>query len=241
MLKSEQARLDHQVEFVYCDHGKDNLDRVADAVIKSGGDVIAIEKIAEGSFGTGTRQEKADLSEAMTRFISLGSVTQEEAGEYFGIEEPFFEKILNSLRGSGKIIRLIDMATDDKEYDYYREVLLARKRHSESASPENYQNLVIASALSNEQREYVMARQIESLVQDNPGSKITVMAGAVHTPISHELRSSGLSVRRIFVPTLEEELNFAGTPEVMRYTGRSRDVRQVRFELSKSGFSTIEN
>jgi hypothetical protein len=62
LVDDEQVRTS-SVEFVFSDHSLENLLRVAEAVLATDPDVVAVEKIREGSFGMGTAEEKRQLSE----------------------------------------------------------------------------------------------------------------------------------------------------------------------------------
>jgi hypothetical protein len=115
------------IEFIYADHSPENLYSVAQAVLASDGDIIAIEKIREGSFGMGTAEEKVALSERMTSFLAADSQINESAAEYFQTDEPFFTALLDGLKGSGKRVVLLDMGTDDPGYSLYRKTQDARR------------------------------------------------------------------------------------------------------------------
>jgi hypothetical protein len=230
------------VEFIFADHSESNLGKVADAVLASDGDIIAIEKIREGSFGMGTSEEKVELAERMTRFIAAGSTTAQTASEYFHTDEPFFTKLLDSLKCSGKRIVLLDMGTDDEGYVHYQKGQLARHAYNESveASASNedlFFDYEIATAQSDEYREKVMGDQITSLAEANPSLKITVMAGAMHTPLSHNI-SSAIKSNRKFVPTDEAIATYAPN-EKMHFDRPWSDMRLIRFNLKKFGLSTL--
>lgn len=228
------------VDFIFVDHSEGNLPRVAQAVLASDGDIIAIEKIREGSFGMGTAEEKAHLSELMTRFIAVDNPIGQSAREYFQTEEPFFTQLLDGLKGSGKQIVLIDMGTDDAGYVHHQRNVTARHTCSESlqtnpdASEDSLLDYIIAAAQSYEYREHVMSEQIASLAHAHPEKKITVMAGARHTQLSHRVGA------RTFVPTEEESATHEHGQRV-RFDEVETKIRKIRFNLKKLGLSVLNN
>lgn len=238
------------IEYVFCDHSPENLSKIVDALIASDGDIIAIEKVREGSFGMGTAEEKADLSRRMTEFLSSGSDITETAAQYFGTDDPLFTKLLDTLRGSDKRIVLIDMGTDDEGYylrrasqecrEAYNRKFNAPVAHDDTWKAElkelalEYQ---IASAQECEYRELVMGQQIESLACDNQESKITVMMGALHTPVSYDTNRRP-NVSRTFVPTDEAAAAYAPS-EKMRF-GSGAGIRALRLNLKTFGLSVLD-
>lgn len=255
-LPRQSAEYDGQpqisaIDYVFCNHSEENLARVTDAVLASDGDIIAIEKIREGSFGMGTAEEKRQLSERMTHFIAADSDITQPASEYFETDEPFFTQLLDSLKGSNKRIILIDMGTDDPKYSLYRKTretatTYVAKIEEDQPQDEQWQtecddlrlDYQIAAARENEYREFVMQSQITALVADNPGRKITVMAGAMHTPISYGI-SRLFDVTRIFVPAAKEAAAY-GPGERMRFGRMSSQIRMLRLNLGRFGLSTLD-
>ncbi len=233
------------IEFIFCNHARENLIKVANAVLASDGDIIAVEKIREDSFGMGTEEEKQLLSEQMTHFIAPDSDITQSASEYFQTDDPFFGYMLDELKGSGKRIVLIDMGTDSEGYEYRQNSQSTRFAYAESLQQhaDNSEDLQldsqIAAAQSNEYREHVMKEQLTSLAQANPGLKITVMAGAMHTPMSHNL-DPFIRSTRIFVPSDKEEAAYS-PGEKMRFEEPWLTERILRFNLEALGLSTIKN
>ncbi len=238
------------IEYVFCEHSLKNLSKIVDALIASDGDIIAIEKVREGSFGMGTAEEKADLSRRMTEFLSSDSDITETAAQYFGTDDPLFTKLLDALRGSDKRIVLIDMGTDDEGYflreasqecrEAYNRKFNAPVAHDDTWKAELWEladEYQIASARECEYREFVMGEQIESLARDNPESKITVMMGASHTPVSYG-KNRQFDVSRTFVPTDEAAAAYAPI-EKMRF-GSSTYTRALRLNLNRLGLSVFD-
>lgn len=241
------------IEIVYADHSPDNLPKVVEAVLLSGGDIIAIEKIRENSFGMGTDKEKNELSARMTEFIACDSNITESASSYFKTNEPFFTTLLDSLRGTGKQIVLLDIGTDDPGYVLYRRAAEAAAKAeifndgSLTDTEYNRQQLKdllldyqILAAQQYEYREHVMARQLAALAEVNQGKKITAMIGATHTWISHDISKSGaIDITRVFVPTDKDATTYV-PGEKMRYDAPYRDVRVLRFRLAELGLSVMD-
>lgn len=242
------------IEIVYADHSPDNLPKVVEAVLLAGGDIIAIEKIRENSFGMGTDKEKNELSARMTEFIACDSNITESASSYFKTNEPFFTTLLDSLRGTGKRITLLDIGTDDPGYALYRETQKAaaevaafnEKRLADSEDSRNQlEDLMLSYAIfaaqQDEYRERVMANQLSALAEANMGKKITAMIGARHTWISHEIsKSQAVDVARVFVPTDEDATTyFLG--QKMRYEAPYRDIRVLRVRLAELGLSVVDS
>jgi len=250
---SEAVHEAASIDFVFSNHSEENLSRVVEAVIASDGDIIAIEKVLEGSFAMGTTEEKQALSERMTDFIAVDSAIEASASEHFDTEHPFFTQLLDGLKGSGKKIVLIDMGTDDPGYYLHRNDQKALQAYNAKVGEEHTKDdfeawnaecndlgLVyqIASARDSEYREHIMADQLASLADENPGQKITVMAGASHTPMGYSLRC-GYKVTRTFVPTKEELADYA-PGQKMRFSFTIAQMRLLRLHLSELGISTLD-
>ena len=235
------------IEYVLVDHSPENQYKIADILIGLDSDIIAIEKIKQGSFGTGTAEEKNDLSNRMTEFMATGNNITESAAEYFPAAELLFTKLLDTLKGSGKRIVLIDIGTDDEGYYIYERMVELRneyseKYHDKSISREElkelYLNCQIASAQANEYRESVMKRQIATLAENNPGSKIAVTTGAIHTSVSHDMNQN-INTSRIFVPTDDEAATYKHG-EKMRFRDGYRYERAIQFNLRSLGLSVLD-
>lgn len=239
------------IEIVYADHSEANLRKVAEAVLASDGDIIAIEKIREGSFAMGTSEQKAELSARMTDFISSESTITQSASAYFHTKEPFFTTILNRLKGSDKTITLLDMGTDDPGYHLFRKTRQLRLDiYDLNNSPHDENDLEwqaklddlvldyqIADAQQFEYREHIMLDQLIQLSQANPGKKITAMMGAAHTWVSHNIPDTIVS-SRVFVPSDKEAETYP--PSVKMHFAHSVGMRALRFNLDKLGLSILD-
>ena len=248
--KAERDNKAGSIDFIYSDHSLENLPKIAEALINSDGDIIAIEKIREGSFGMGTAEEKAELSRRMTEFLSSKSNITQSASEYLDTNEPLFTALLDRLKGSDKRIVIIDMGTDDPGYAYYRRSVELRLRYAEmidelergaNISEAELDNLEmdykIAMAQCYEYREHVMEGQLRALTEENPEAKITVMMGASHTPVSHNMKSN-FDTSRNFVPTDEDEALY---PKGVKMDfGASSEIRSIRFRLGEFGLSVVD-
>jgi hypothetical protein len=202
----------------------------------------------------------------VSEFIAVGADIPQTAKEYFQTDDPFFTRLLDGLKGSGKRVVLIDMGTDDPNYHLRAEDVRANdalNAHIERAGehPDDkwwrvYDSLLleykIADARSNECREHVMRGQVEELLATSvPGSRITIMAGVVHTPISYrssQLRYTDIdgnpvraSVSRTFVPTAEAEASLDGSRVRIQFNPRDRDIRHLTQNLKRFGLSTLDN
>jgi len=238
------------IDFIFADHSPENLPKIIDALVQSDGDIIAIEKIREGTFGMGTTAEKADLSRRMTEFLSSNTPITESAAEYFNTNEPLFTGLLDKLRESGKRIVILDMGTDDPGFSIYKRTVelreeyvrkLRERQQGGNITEEELKDLAldckIAIAQSFEYREHVMENQLKEIAKNNPGQKITVMMGAAHTPVSHTMRSE-FDTSRTFVPTDEDELLYPSGVK-MRFENNLH-VRMLRFNLNKLGLSVVD-
>ena len=240
------------IEIIYADHSEANLLKVADAVLSSGGDIIAIEKIREGSFGMGTLQEKAELSKRMTDFISPDSAITETAADYFHTDEPFFTTLLDKLKGSGKMVTLLDMGMDDPGYNLFRKTrqlrlsILEQYNMPHQESDNDWRSRLddlmldyqIAYAQQFEYRERIMRDQLVGLSQAHPGKKITAMLGAAHTWVSHNLPNS-IASSRVFVPTDEEAHMYP--PGMKMHFTHDVGIRALRFNLNSLGLSVLDD
>jgi hypothetical protein len=245
--KAQQSSID----IVYADHSEANLPRVAEAVLASNGDIIAIEKVREGSFAMGTSKEKADLSARMTDFISSKNSINESAADYFRTNEPFFTALLDGLKGSDKLITLIDMGTDDPGYYLFRKtrqlkldiLTLRNSLHHENDVKRQRQiddltlDYHIAFAQQLEYREQLMLNQLTQFSKNYPGKKITAMMGASHTWVSHHIPDT-MSMSRIFVPAEEDAQTYPRSVK-MRYD-YDFDSRALRFSLDKLKLSILD-
>lgn len=239
------------IEIVYADHSEGNLRKVAEAVLASNGDIIAIEKIREGSFAMGTSEEKAGLAARMTDFISSESTITESAAAHFHTKEPFFTTLLNRLKGSDKTIALLDMGTDDPGYYLFRKARQLRLDvYDLNNSPHEENDLEwqgklddlvldyqIAHAQQFEYREHIMLNQLTQLSQAHPGKKITAMMGASHTWVSHNIPGT-IASSRIFVPSDKEAETYP--PSVKMHFAHDVGMRALRFNLDKLGLSILD-
>lgn len=241
------------IEIIFVTHSEENLPRVAEAVLASDGDIIAIEKIREGTFGMGTSAQKAELSARMTDFLATDSEITASAAGYFQTDEPFFTAILDALRGTGKQIVLIDMGTDDPGYGL-RQKSRAAAESIESLNDgtledtdenrEMLDNMMvgyqIASAQEDEYRDHVMRSQLLQLAADNPGKKITAMIGATHTWVSHHMPDD-VTTSRVFVPTVEEAARYAPPVKIIYDEYPYNGTRLLRFNLKNIGLSMLDD
>jgi hypothetical protein len=84
-----------------------------------------------------------------------------------------------------------------------------------------------------------MANQLAALAEENPGTKITAMMGALHTPVSHELSRRYQTVRT-FVPRPEETQSYQPI-ERMRFDENQDTVRKLRLSLKDMGLSVLDD
>lgn len=248
--ETEKSANSTAIDFIYSDHSPENLSKIVDALIESNGDIIALEKIREGSFGTGTVEEKKELSKQMTDFLDPDSTIEESAEEYFPGADPLFVGLLNRLKGSGKQIVIIDMGTDDPGYHYYADSIRLREKYVEKfeeyqqggdVTREELENLTfdvrISMAQSYEYREHVIEGQLRELASRNPDAKISVMLGAMHTPVHHGMVND-YDVSRKFIPTDEDEALYSHGVK-MRFE-HAVPVRTLRFRLGELGLSVVD-
>jgi hypothetical protein len=59
----------------------------------------------------------------------------------------------------------------------------------------------------NTTREREVKRQIEVLIQKEPGKKIAIMQGAMHSATSH-IQRKGIKTERVFVPSSDEQVKY---------------------------------
>lgn len=197
---NESERLPHaQVHLLYCDHSVENFQRIAEAALATRADIYGLE-----TFG-GTKEEKRQQSEEYTRAIRTGDVE-----EY--ISWDIEDMIVQGVAGTGAAIELIDMWEDHPEFStvenamtYYGVAQRAAKTDDGFAVLDKLYDAVTMEAYETEFRNRVMAEQIRFLVESNPGKKITVIAGAMHTGLGHML--ADLNPTRGFIDSEEAEAN----------------------------------
>src|SRR4051812_5829500 len=98
---SEALNQDVSLKYVYCEHVPENSEAIVAAVEDC--DLIALEVV-------GGNAEERDIYEGVMNSITL-------SGKEVNFGPIFLSCLAEGLRGSGKIIKLIDIDEEDEQYE----------------------------------------------------------------------------------------------------------------------------
>lgn len=206
--------------YVFCEHIPENVPEIAGQL--QGADIVALESV-------GLTEEERAFNSKVHNAVT-GNEPDEELFEMFWpqiqsmADSDFENALLVQLQGSGKRIEQTDIGKEHPQYGLLDEEALAGKdleaaiRGGDIAEVrESFEVLVEKSVQTVVAREALVADQVEALIAAHPSAKIAVIAGAIHTPLSHG-RKDGVRTERVFIDSGYSEgrgLRHAFTPSAV--------------------------
>jgi hypothetical protein len=224
-----------EYHFAFCIHEPEFVPQIYEAVKDC--DIIAVETLMRGD-------AREVLQEAYSAYTAEGLDPAQrthilvEAWRKTGTHDAFIRDLLEQLAGTDKRIVLIDADKDDPRLVELGAVEDSRKQDL-AQDIENHQPndrlrvdvvpLVTATNQVHAYRESIVVEQLNQLStspdQDHK-LDIGVVAGLVHTPMSHALSRSGHKISRRFIDDNQHDLE---PTEKARYTSDFTLLRSNRF------------
>jgi hypothetical protein len=200
----EQQRDNEVLHAVFCEHTVENIPLIVDAL--NNADIVALESVGNTK---AERERFTQLANGVTHSVVGSRVYEKKSkalAEYIGSPESTFSAgLIHGLAGSNKSICLVDVGHDDPDYFYISvqdgaDMAMAESLRGRNIEliKEKFEDKLFADARASGVREKKVVNQVEDLVTNNPAKVIVLVAGAVHTPISHALSRSH-NVERTFI------------------------------------------
>lgn len=200
-----EKQIDEDILYtVFCEHTVENVPLIVDAL--DAVDFVALESVGNTN---DQRERFTQLANDVTHSVVASREYKKRSKaleEYIANPDSTFSvALIQALAGSKKSICLVDVGHDDPEYFYISvedgaDMALAKSLRGRNIDliKEKFEDKLFADARSSGVREKKVVDQIKNIVSRNPTKIIGLVAGAVHTPISHTL-SRSLNVRRTFI------------------------------------------
>lgn len=213
------------IDFVFAVHSIPNMPRIFEAVRDTNPDIVAIEMPGlEAAKRAETQQkinqtivESKDVRVRATRpYHQLGRLPQ---------------IICEELEMQDVSVSLIDVDADHPSLVHHKIATRALEVFHQSKQQADYTEYIYQYAQANRMREEVMTTQLEGLVGNNPGAKIAVVTGALHTPLYHNLAKVVPTSRRFVDEENAPELHAS---EVKHYAAPEELIRRSRLGLEMS-------
>lgn len=213
------------IDFVFSVHSIPNMPRIFEAVRDTSPDIVAIEMPGlEAAMRAETQRninqtiiESKDVRVRATRpYHQLGRLPQ---------------IICEELEMQDVSVSLIDVDANHPSLVHHKIAARALEAFHQSRQPADYAEYIYQYAQANRMREELMTEQLEGLVENNPGAKIAVLTGALHTPLYHNLAKVVPASRRFIDEENAPELQ---RPEMKRYAAPEELIRRSRLGLAMS-------
>jgi hypothetical protein len=194
--------------FVLCEHTLQNVEAIAKALEAC--DIIALEWI-----GVSSERERKEIETALT-IITAQEATEEDKkwahkilSDYkndFYEAIVFLETITNAFEKSGKIIKLLDMTSDNPDFHLVEEYNASSHAIDTSIQglepnakiKEKIKEHILLLASSSTIRETLMTKQLKLLAEQNAHAKIGVILGASHIAVFNDI-SQEMPAKPVFV------------------------------------------
>lgn len=216
-----------KVDFIYVVHVPEYAEEITEAVKEA--DLILLEAVG----GSSTR--RAQVESAVNSVLGGDLEPQKIKGKVG--PDPFLQRIVEALAGSGKQIKFIDISSEHPAYSLKREINLlefeASRLLREGKIEESFQKSVLAINTEAEvlrAREDYVLEELSGLIPRVRGVKrVAVVQGAAHTRVHHQFA-------RAF-PEVSTQVRFARSPQV--YPPGSSLVRK-RLYFPEKSISEVE-
>lgn len=193
-----------EYRFILCEHVIDNARKVSTHLTDC--DIIAMESINDS--GASRQVEEASLTAVISsRMPPEARDSRLYNNPLLRLHEQWEYEILYPLAGTDKKVVLLDVTKEDVEYGFIEVDDEAGKAmrdgfRSLTTPVGELRQLVVREATtladSFRVRESYVVRQLRELGDKNPGKRIGVVVGAMHTPEYHAIRRAH-KAERVFV------------------------------------------